>query len=79
MNYQMVDTNWMGAPKVKESDPTKVEVYVNVTTGVVGDTYGFTKVDTTLMEFPISMTGVQMQTDTETQAIAFSAATYPNT
>lgn len=79
MNYELKDTDWVNAPKVKASDPTKVEVYVNVTTGIVGDTYGFTKVDTTLMEFPISMTGTQMEADTQVQAAAFVATKYPNT
>lgn len=79
MNYELKDTNWVSAPKVKEGDATKVVVFVNVTTGVVGDTYGFTKVDTTLMEFPITMTGAQMEADTQVQAAAFVATTYPNT
>lgn len=79
MNYEVKDTNWVGAPKVKEGDATKVVVYVNVTTGVVGDTYGFTKVDTMLAEFPITMTGEEMQANTLVQAAAFSAAKYPNT
>jgi hypothetical protein len=79
MNYELKDTNWVGAPKVKATDPTKVEVYVNVTTGVVGDTYGFTKVDTVLMDFPISMTGSEMQANTDVQGAAYVATTYPNT
>jgi hypothetical protein len=79
MTYHVVDTNWIDAPKVKASDPTKVEVYVNVTTGIVGETYHFTRVDTTLMEFPISMTGTDMQASTATKAAVFSAAKYPNT
>lgn len=79
MNYEVKDTNWVSAPKVKENDPLKVEVYVNVTTGVVGDTYGFIKVDTTRMEFPITMTGEQMQADTLVQAAIFSSEKYPNT
>jgi hypothetical protein len=79
MNYEVKDTDWKGAPKVKETDSTLVYVYVNVTTGIVGETYGFTKVDTVLMEFPISMTGTDMQTSTATQAAAFVATTYPNT
>lgn len=79
MNYELRDTDWVDAPKVKASDPTKVEVFVNVTTGVVGDTYGFTKVNTVKMEFPIAMTGTEMQADTQVQAAAYVAATYPNT
>ena len=79
MNYHVIDTNWISAPTVKESDPTKVTVFVNVTTGIVNDTYEFTKVDTMLAEFPISMTGTQMQASTSTQAAAFSANKYPNT
>ena len=79
MTYHVTDTNWVGAPKVKVGDPTKVEVYVNVTTGIVGETHDFTKVDTMKAEFPISMTGTDMQTSTATQAAAYSAAKYPNT
>jgi hypothetical protein len=79
MNYELKDTDWVGAPKVKATDPTKVEVYVNVTTGVVGDTYGFTKVDTVVMDFPISMTGTAMQADTLVQGAAYVATKYPNT
>jgi len=79
MNYELKDTDWVGAPKVKATDPTKVEVYVNVTTGVVGDTYGFIKVDTVLMDFPISMTGTAMQADTLVQGAAYVATKYPNT
>jgi regulation of enolase protein 1 (concanavalin A-like superfamily) len=80
MNFEVKDTDWVNAPKVKESDPTKVEVYVNVTTGVVGQPYiGFSNVDTVLMDFPISMTGVEMKANTAVQAAAFSSAKYPNT
>ena len=80
MNYEVIDTNWVGAPKVKEGDPTKVEVFVNVTTGIVDQPYtGFANTDTTRMEFAITMTGAQMQADTAVQAAAFSAAKYPNT
>jgi len=79
MNYELKDTNWMNAPKVKEGDPTKVEVFVNVTTGIVGQTYtGFQNVDTVEMEFPISMTGTQMEAETQVQAQAYVTATYPN-
>ena len=80
MNYELKDTNWVNAPKVKATDPTKVEVYVNVTTGVVGQTYsGFQNVDTVLMDFPISMTGTDMQADTLVQGAAYVATKYPNT
>lgn len=80
MNYELKDTNWISAPKVKADDPTKVEVYVNVTTGIVGQTYsGFQNVDTVRMEFPISMTGAEMKVNTEVQAAAYVATTYPNT
>lgn len=79
MNYEVKNTNWVSAPKVKADDNTKVTVYVNVTTGIVGDIYGFVKTDTVLMEFPISMTGVQMENDTQVQAEAFVATKYPNT
>jgi hypothetical protein len=79
MNYILKEANWVGAPKEKETDPTKVEVFVNVTTGIVGDTYGFTKQDTTKMEFPISMTGTQMKNETNVKAAAFVATKYPNT
>jgi len=79
MNYEVKDTNWVSAPKVKESDPTKVEVFVNVTTGIVGQAYtGFINVDTAKFEFPIEMTGVEMQASTAVQAAAFSSAKYPN-
>lgn len=79
MNYELKDQAWISAPKVKATDPTKVEVYVNITAGVVGDTYGFTKQTTVLMDFPISMTGTDMQLDTIEQATAYVASTYPNT
>lgn len=80
MNYELKDTNWIGSPKVKEGDPTKVVVYVNVTTGIVGQTYpGFQNVNTVLMEFPISMTGAEMQAETSVQAAAYIVSTYPNT
>ena len=79
MNYELLDTDWQGSPKVKALDPTKVEVYVNVTTGIVGETYGFTKVNTVPMEFPIAMTGIEMEAETQVQAQAYITATYPNT
>lgn len=79
MNYEVKDTDWVGAPKVKAQDPTKVEVYVNVTAGIVSETYGFVKSNTVLMEFPISMTGSDMQVSTATQAAEYVATTYPNT
>lgn len=79
MNYEVKDTDWVGSPKVKATDPAIVVQFVNVTTGIVGETYGFTKVDTVEMEFLISMTGTDMQTSTATQAAAYVVATYPNT
>jgi len=80
MNYELKDTNWVSAPKVKATDPTLVEVYVNVTTGIVGQTYsGFQNVDTIVMEFPIAMSGTDMQADTLVQGAAYVATTYPNT
>jgi len=79
MQYELRDTNWNGAPKVKEGDATKVVVPVVVTTGIVGETYGFIKVDVMTAEFPISMTGTDMQADTQVQATAFVATKYPNT
>jgi len=79
MNYELKDTNWVGSPKVKATDPTIVVQFVNVTTGIVGETYGFTKVDTVEMEFPISMTGTDMQANTQVQALAYVVTTYPNT
>jgi regulation of enolase protein 1 (concanavalin A-like superfamily) len=79
MNYEVKDTNWVSAPKLKDGDPTKVVVSVNVTTGIVGQTYtGFVNVDTVEFEFPISMTGTEMQVDTAIQAAAFVATKYPN-
>ena len=80
MNYEVKDTNWVNAPKVKANDPTLVEVYVNVTTGIIGQTHkGFQNVDTVLMEFPITMSGEDMQTSTAAQAAAYVTANYPNT
>lgn len=79
MEYEVKNTEWVSVPKQKESDPTKVEIYVNVTTGVVGDTYGFTKTDTFLAECEMTMTGAQMKQSVDTQAIVFSNNKYPNT
>ena len=79
MQYELIDTNWNDAPKVKAGDATKVVVNVIVTTGIVGETYGFTRLDVMTAEFPISMTGTDMQADTLVQAAAFVAVTYPNT
>lgn len=78
MNYEVKDTNWIDAPKVKADDATKVQVNVVVTTGIVGETYGFVKQDIMVAEFPITMTGSQMQENTLVQAAAFSSAKYPN-
>jgi len=79
MNYEVKDTDWVGSPKVKATNPTIIVQFVNVTTGIVGETHGFVKIDTIEMEFPLSMSGTDMQASTATQAAAFSAAKYPNT
>lgn len=79
MNYEVTDVTWVGAPTKKEGDPTKVEIWTNVTTGVVGDTYGFTKVDTFKAECDISLTGTQMETEVIAQATTYSQSLYPNT
>lgn len=80
MNYVLIDTDWITAPTVKLADPTKVQVTVNVITGIVGQPYaGFQNTDTIVMEFPISMTGSDMQADTQVQAAAYVATKYPNT
>ena len=79
MNYELRDTDWQGSPKTKSTDETKVEVFVNVKTGIVGETHGFTKEDTISMEFDKSMTGDQMEADTIVQAQAYITANYPNT
>lgn len=79
MNYEVVDTTWIGAPQIKATDPTIVEVNVKVSTGIVGETYGFTKENMMVAEFPISATGIDAQASVDAQAAAFSAAKYPNT
>jgi regulation of enolase protein 1 (concanavalin A-like superfamily) len=79
MQYEVTDVRWISAPVKKEGDPTKVEVYTNVTTGVVGDTYGFTRTDTFKAECDISLTGTQMEADVVAQATAYSQSLYPNT
>jgi hypothetical protein len=79
MQYQVTDVTWVNAPKKSAADPTILEVAVNVTTGVVGDTYGFVKVDTMTCSFADSLTGVQIEASVLSQAAAFSASKYPNT
>lgn len=79
MQYQVTDVTWVNAPKKTVADPTVLEVVVNVTTGVVGDTYGFVRVDTTTCTFSETLTGIQIEAEVIAQAAAFSAAKYPNT
>lgn len=79
MQYKYKDSNWKGAPKLKASDPTKVEIRASVTTEIVGDTYGFIKIDAFVAECPVTMTGLQMEASVIAQATAFSTAKYPNT
>lgn len=47
MNYELIDAVTQGSPIVTdEGGVVTVGVYVNVTAGIVGDTYGFTKTTT---------------------------------
>jgi hypothetical protein len=53
---------------------------VNVTTGIVGQPYvGFQNVDTIVVEFADTLTGVQIEQSVIAQCAAFSANKYPNT
>jgi hypothetical protein len=79
MQYELRDTNWVDAPRVNPNNPTQVQVQVLVTSGIVGDTYGFTKSDVMTAEFPIAMSGTGMQENTVIQATQFVATKYPNT
>lgn len=50
MKYELIKVEIVSSPK-DTSNPAEGLFYINVTTGIVGDTYGFTKTDTTTFKW----------------------------
>lgn len=79
MQYEVKDITWVTVPKKKESDNSILEVNVQVKSGIVGDTHGFTKTDIVPCSFPMSITITQAEASVISQASQFVAEKYPNT
>lgn len=59
--------------------PNTADQRINILTGIVGDTYGFTRKDPLTVTFDKSLTGEQIEAEITSAAQAFIVATYPNT
>lgn len=77
MNYEF--RNWQqNGSVIKNGDGTST-LPIMVTTGIVGDTYGFIRNDATSVTFKNSLSVDDSELAVQNGAIAFVAKTYPNT
>ena len=79
MNYEVKNVKYEGSVKVKNE--TTFSQFVNVTTGIVGNTYdGFDTTDTIEVEFPSTgLDATQIAEKIQTDSVIFSSSRYPNT
>ena len=79
MQYELISKSQQGKQILNQDG--SITVYFNVTAGIVGDTYGFTKTTTTSFNIAdfANITGTQMEASAQAQAVAYVSATYPNT
>lgn len=78
MNYEVKKTQLVGS--VREKDEKTFTQTVNVTTGIVGDTYGFEKTNTIDVDFPSEgMDAKAINELIKTKGAEYVAKTYPNT
>lgn len=76
MNYQLV--NWQQNGSVKDNGDGTSTMPIMVTTGIVGDTYGFIRNDATMFSFSNTLNVDGIKTAGQTSAEAFVAKQYPN-
>lgn len=77
MNYQLV--KWQQNGAVKDNGDGTSTLPIMVTTGIVGDTYGFVRNDATSYSFTNTQTATQIKEVGTVAATAFVTETYPNT
>ncbi len=78
MNYELRNITFEGAPIVADGSSV-MQQNITVTTGIVGDTYGFVKTNLLLTTSDMSKTGSEIKQDITAQALQFVLNTYPNT
>lgn len=77
MEYELKNVQTAGSPQKKEG--VIASWSANVTSGVVGDTYGFVKIDSMYFDIDLTLTGVQIDEYINALAIAFVQEKYPPT
>lgn len=79
MKYEVKKVKWEGVTQVENE--TTFAQYVNVTTGIVGNTYeGFDKTDTVKILFPSTgLDATQIAEKIQTDSVSFSKEKYPDT
>ncbi len=79
MQYEVKNIRYEGSPKTKNE--TTFTQFVNVTTGIVGNTYdGFTITNTIEVDFPSTgLDATQIAEKIQADSATYSALKYPNT
>lgn len=77
MNYQLV--NWQQNGSVRDNGDNTSTIPIIVTTGVVGDTYGFIRNDATSYSFTNTQTATQIKEAGTLAAANFVTQKYPTT
>ena len=77
MKYQLV--TWQQNGSVRDNGDGTSTLAIMVTSGIVGDTYGFVKNDATTFSFANTQTADQAKATGTASATAFVSKKYPNT
>jgi hypothetical protein len=80
MNYTYISNEPIDIQQIVDVNGTpKLRTVVNCVSGIVGDTYGFQKIDKLTLYTDITLTITQTQASITQQCTSFVTTTYPNT
>jgi hypothetical protein len=78
MNYEYKTNEPIDIQQVDVNGTPKLRTIVNCVSGIVGDTYGFQKIDKLTLYTDVTLTCIQSQASIAQQCIAFVTINYPN-
>lgn len=78
MKYQLIKVDLVGSPQ-NNKDGLTWDIFINVTTGIVGDIYKFTRANTTSFNCAKTLTGDQIVSKANDTGVAYILKNYPNT
>ncbi len=78
MQYELRNVEIVSNPKDTDN-PKEAMFFINVTTGIVGDAYGFAKIDTTSYRFDRSLSGDEINALAKKAGADYVSTNYPDT